>query len=70
MATLSRTIMSSTRSPTVLMATKVPPSTLAEPGPVHTVVTPARAAIAKVGSAGSMPSMARRWGTTGSLCSL
>lgn len=38
--------------------------------PVHTVVTPARAACRKVGSVGSMPSIARSCGTSVSFISL
>jgi len=70
MATGSRTIMLSTRSPTVFIARKVPPSTLALPGPVQTQVTPALRASASEGSRGLMPSMARSCGVQMSFISL
>ena len=62
--------MSSMQVPTGLKAAKVPPSTLLLPGPTHSVVTPLRTASRRASSKGLMPSMARRWGVTGSLYSL
>ena len=70
MAMASFTSMFSTRLPTVFTAQKVPPSTLALPGPVHTVVTPPRAASRMQGCMGLKPSIPRIWGEMGSFISL